>query len=58
MSGRDLARAYQEGADAAGQMGAVNPYTPATPGTARELLAKMWLRGRLKHALEVPASDL
>jgi len=54
MSGRDLARAYQEGAAAAGEVAAVNPYVPAAPGTARELLARMWLRGRLKHALDVP----
>ncbi|MFI5778129.1 hypothetical protein [Nocardia sp. NPDC051570] len=54
MSGHDLYRAYQEGLAAAGEVGAVNPYVPGAPGTARALLANMWLRGRLKHALEVP----
>ncbi|MGV9662586.1 hypothetical protein [Nocardia niigatensis] len=54
MSGRDLLRAYQEGEAAADQVGAVNPYTPAAPGTPQQLLASMWLRGRLKHALDVP----
>ncbi|MFI5778691.1 hypothetical protein [Nocardia sp. NPDC051570] len=57
MSGRDLHRAYQEGQAAAGQADAVNPYTPAPAGSPRELLARMWLRGRLKHALDVPAAD-
>ncbi|MBH0778815.1 ribosome modulation factor [Nocardia bovistercoris] len=57
MSARDIVRAYQEGLAAAADPAAVNPYVPAAPGSLRVLLARMWLRGRLKHALDVPDTE-
>ncbi|WP_157556250.1 hypothetical protein [Nocardia acidivorans] len=52
MSGSDLYHSYHEGLAAASQVDAVNPYAPAPEGSARALLARMWLRGRLKYALD------
>lgn len=57
MSAHDLIRAYREGLAAADVVDAVNPYTPAAPGSGNELLARLWLRGRLKSALEVPETE-
>ena len=57
MSAHNLIRAYREGLAAADVVDAVNPYTPAAPGSANELLARLWLRGRLKYALDVPDDE-
>lgn len=57
MSAHDLIRAYQEGLAAADVVGATNPYLPATESSRSHLLARLWLRGRLKHALDVPDSE-
>ncbi|WP_280273380.1 hypothetical protein [Nocardia wallacei] len=57
MSGRDFLRAYQAGLAAADKVDAVNPYAPAAPGSKNERLAQLWLRGRLKKALDVPDDE-
>ncbi|WP_416565060.1 hypothetical protein [Nocardia testacea] len=57
MSAHDLIRAYREGLAAADVVDAVNPYAPAAPGSENELLARLWLRGRLKYALDVPDDE-
>ncbi|MBF6460160.1 hypothetical protein IU433_14055 [Nocardia puris] len=52
MTAHDLIRAYSEGRDAADVVGAVNPYTPAPASSPRNLLARLWLSGRLAHAVD------
>ncbi|MGW1740457.1 hypothetical protein ACWCPQ_16790 [Nocardia sp. NPDC001965] len=54
---QDMADAYRAGLAAAADPRAVNPYTPAAPGSDRVLLARLWWRGRLKHARPVPDDE-
>ena len=39
--------AYQSGVASASIIGAPNPYVPFEPGSRRERLAQLWVRGRL-----------
>ncbi|WP_326600516.1 hypothetical protein [Rhodococcus sp. PD04] len=39
--------AYQSGVAASKIIGAPNPYVPFEPGSRRERLAQLWVRGRL-----------